>query len=255
VLAEAKRSPLTFFLSTEWLLKLMESPQFGEAAKYFVTEDRKKSFFVLRMKETEHKSSRLKVIDRLKQIIEGEGFSLDLVGGVYLLQGKLSELLTSSLISGLTLLILLFVVMGWGLSRSFRISMAMMLSLSLIPVVLLGYVGYMKIPMDIISAPAANLAIGMGVDAMIYLLFFARRSRGSSIHTWEVWGRARSRLWQPIATSMIIICSGFGIFFLSAFPPTQRFGFSVVFGSLSSAAAALFLFPWLASVRPAGKRK
>jgi predicted exporter len=46
----------------------------------------------------------------------------------------------------------------------------------------------------------------------------------------------------------LVICCGFGIFLLSNFPPTQRFGVFVIFGSATAASAALFLFPWLASV-------
>lgn len=248
VLAEAKSSPLTFFLSTEWLLNIMESPRFGEIAKYFVTEDRKKSFFLLRMREMGRKGSRLEVIERVKSIVESQGFVPDLVGGAYLLQAKLSALLTSSLISGLTLLVFTFAMMGWFLSRSIQISAALMGSLAMIPIVLLGFIGYLKLPLDVIAAPAANLAIGMGVDAMIYVLFFVRRHQKKGSPPLEIWAKARSELWQPIATNMIVICAGFGIFFLSSFPPTQRFGFSVVFGSLTSAFAALFLFPWLGSL-------
>lgn len=249
VLAEAKRSPLTVFLSTEGLLKLMETPRFGEIAKYFVTEDRSKAFFLLRMRETRRETSRLDTINRVKEIAEGQGFSPALLGGPYLLQAKLSQLLTSSLISGLLLLIFTFVLMGFGISRSVQISAALMVSLSMIPVMLLGMLGHLKVPLDIISAPAANLAIGMGVDAMIYVLFFVRRHRDEDARSWEIWGKACSRLWQPIGTNVVILSSGFGIFLLSVFPPTQRFGLSVVLGSFMSAIAALFVLPWFGSMK------
>lgn len=249
ILAEAKRSPLTYVLSTEWLLKIMEWPRFGEIAKYFVTEDRKKAFFLLRMKEINRgETSRLEIIDRIQEIIKSQGFVPVLVGGHYILQGKLSQLLASSLISGILLLVFMFTVMGWKLSHSFRVPMALLASLSMIPLCLLGLMGYLRIPLDVISASSINLAIGMGVDAMIYLSIFVRRSQGKDFHSWEAWSKACSSLWKPIGTSLAVICSGFGIFMLSNFPPTQRFGFSVMFGSLVSAAAALFLFPWLASI-------
>ena len=249
VLAEAKSSPLTFFLSTEWLLKIMESPKFGEIAKYFVTKDRMMAFYLLRMRELGRNTSRLEIIERLKGIVESQGLGAALMGGAYLLQAHLSKLLTSSLISGVTLLIFLFVVMGWCLSRSIQTSAALMIGLAVIPIVLLGFIGHLKMPLDMIAAPAPNLAIGMGVDSMIYVLFFVRRHQKRDPRAWEVWAQARSELWQPIATNMIVISTGFGVFFLSSFPPTQRFGFSVVFGSFISACAALFLFPWLGSVR------
>ncbi|MBI4372270.1 MAG: MMPL family transporter, partial [Candidatus Omnitrophica bacterium] len=220
ILAEAKRSPLTLVMTTEWLLKLMEGPKFGEIAKYFVTEDRKMAFFLLRMKEQGRQISRLEVIRRVENIVQNQGFGPVLVGGVYVLQGKLSELLSSSLVSGVMLLLSTFFVMGWVLTRSLKISGALLASLTAIPVCVLGIIGYVKMPLDVISAPAANLAIGMGVDAMIYLSVFVRRHSKEEPESWSTWSEVCSRLWQPIATSLVIICSGFGIFLLSAFPPT-----------------------------------
>jgi predicted exporter len=52
-----------------------------------------------------------------------------------------------------------------------------------------------------------------------------------------------------------VICCGFGIFLLSNFPPTLRFGVFVIFGSATAASAALFLFPWLATVSLHSKGK
>jgi predicted exporter len=86
----------------------------------------------------------------------------------------------------------------------------------------------------------------MGVDAMIYLTMFARRA-GTGRDTWTAWSKACSHLWRPIGTSLLVICCGFGIFLLSTFPPTQRFGLFVIFGSATAASTALFMFPWLAS--------
>ncbi len=56
----------------------------------------------------------------------------------------------------------------------------------------------------------------------------------------------------PLAAQQLhipVIGAGFSIFLLSDFPPTQRFGLFVMFGSATAATAALFLFPWLASLR------
>jgi predicted RND superfamily exporter protein len=102
-------------------------------------------------------------------------------------------------------------------------------------------------PLDFITASAANLDLGMGVDAMIYLTMFAKRDT-KNLSSWEPWSKACSHLWRPIGTNFAVICCGFGIFLLSNFPPTLRFGVFVIFGSATAASAALFLFPWLASV-------
>jgi len=121
-------------------------------------------------------------------------------------------------------------------------------SLFIIPVIIRGYIAWIGMPLDFMTASAANLDLGMGVDAMIYLTLFARRERASSSDPWAPWSKACSELWQPIGTSLLVLCSGFGIFLLSNFPPTQRFGLFVMLGSATAAAAALFMFPWLASL-------
>ncbi|MDD1751197.1 MAG: hypothetical protein LUO89_15145, partial [Methanothrix sp.] len=125
----------------------------------------------------------------------------------------------------------------------------MLISLAIIPLLMLGILGHFRISIDIISAPGANVALGIGVDAMIHMLVWVRRHPAGSISAWEAWADVRSRLWKPILYSMSVVCAGFGIFILSGFPPTQRFGFSVVLGTLLSPLPALFVLPWFATAR------
>ncbi len=248
VLAEGRRSPMSFLISTKWLLKIMESPKFGQIAKYFVSEDRSQAFFVLMMQESGRLMPREKIIESVREILSNQGFNADIIGGAYVLQSKLSELVGSSLIEGIILLLILFVAMVWMLSKSIQVAAALLVSLVVIPVSILGLVGFLKIPIDVISAPAVNLAIGIGVDAMIYMSVFARRSNAGKINSWKVWAQVCGELWRPIGTSLLVVCSGFGIFMLSQFPPTQRFGFFVICGSLAAASSAILIFPWLASL-------
>lgn len=247
LLAEAKRSFLASLIPVNWLLKLLESPILGKAATDYITKDQTKTLFALRMKESYGQSGHLENVERLKKIILAQGFEPVLVGGTYILFGRLSKLVAVSITHGLTLLILLFMVMGGVISGSFRILGVMLISLAVVPVLMLGILGYLQLPLDIISAPGVNVAIGIGVDAMIHMLVWVRRHPAGSMRAWEAWADVRSRLWKPILYSMCVVCAGFGIFLLSGFPPTQRFGFSVVLGTLLSPLPALFVLPWFAA--------
>lgn len=140
----------------------------------------------------------------------------------------------------------IFTIMGYLFSGSLRVAAAMLLILLIIPVVVRGYMAFLGMPLDFITSSAANLDLGMGVDAMIYLTMFAKR-QDADLSSWEPWSKACSDLWRPIGTNLLVICLGFGIFLLSNFPPTQRCGVFVMFGSATAASAALFTFPWLAS--------
>ena len=232
----------------------LESPKHGAPARQFITPDHKKALFLLRMRETVRNASREQVIHRLEGTVHREGFRTLLVGGEYSLLGDMGRLITSSIITGSLLLIGIFTVMGFVFSRSWHTGLAMLITLAIIPVVVRGYIAWLGMPLDFITASAANLDLGMGVDAMIYLTMFARRDN-KNFSSWEPWSKACSNLWRPIGTNFLVICCGFGIFLLSNFPPTLRFGVFVIFGSATAASAALFLFPWLATVSLHRKRK
>ena len=224
----------------------MEQEKYDRIAASFITPDRQNGLFLVRMNEQGRELHRLEVIEQIKQITRRHGFVPHLIGGIYALQGYLSRHIATSLIYGLGRLILAFTVIAFIVSHSLRISLAMTFSISLVPLCILGCVGYFKIPLDTISAPAANVAIAMGIDAMIHMVHAYHRLKKQGKHHLDDWIKVRRKLWEPIITSMLIICAGFGIFFFSSFPPTQRFGGSIVFGTMCAAITALFIFPLLA---------
>ncbi len=249
LMAEAKRTPLAFLLSWEHLIRILEKPEYDRIAESFITEDRKEGLFLIRMKELGRDKTRLEIIDELRRIVESQGFVAKLMGGNYALQGRLAGLVAESLIHSLGRLIAIFALIALIFGRSLRISLAMTLSLSIIPLCILGIMGYFKIPLDIICAPAANVALGMGIDAMIHMVNIFHRSHREGQSNVDHWAYITERMSAPIFTSMVIISAGFGIFFFSSFPPTQRFGGSIVFGSVVATFTALFIFPLLAKHR------
>jgi predicted RND superfamily exporter protein len=246
ILAEANRAPLAFLLTWEGLIKKMEDKKYRAFVRRFITEDRKYGFFLLRMKESDRTIPRVEVVERIKETLKAHGFTAELTGGLYSLQGQMSALIASSLVHGLRNLILLFVVIGFIVTLSIRGTAAMIASLCIIPVCVLGVIGFLKLPLDIISSPATNITLGMGIDAMLHLATAARRLRRQGLQGWEVWNQARSWQWKAILGNGLIVCVGFGIFSLSTFPPTQRFGLSVVFGTLIDVITTLIVFPFLA---------
>ena len=241
ILAEARTTFFTFLFTPDLLLRLTGNP-------WFITADRTKTLFLFRMNEATRDDPRLEVVKRLEDKIKASGLSPVLVGGIYLLQGKLTRLVIESIAWGLCLLLGLFIIMGFFLSHSFQVAVAMLVSLLVIPLSILGIIGHSKTPLDIISAPAVNVGIGMGVDAMIYMVIFVRRHVSQGVLAGEAWDLACRMLWRPILTNMIVVSVGFGVFGLSVFPPTQRFGLAVVMGTLVTPLVALFVLPCLGGV-------
>ncbi|MBD3426918.1 MAG: MMPL family transporter [Candidatus Omnitrophica bacterium] len=255
LMAEGGRAPLAFLLTWESLLKWMDKPQYNKIARSFITDDHVSGHFLLRMKESGRTTSRIEVVERLKMVVRKHGFVNEMAGGLFLLQGELAKLVSSSLVFGLARLIAFFVVISFIVSRSLRISLAMVFSLSVIPVCVLGGMGLLRVPVDIISAPAVNIAIGMGIDSMIHLVTAVRRRRSRGMDLRAAWLQSRARLWKPILGSMFIVSAGFAIFTLSAFPPTQRFGLSIVLGTMLASVSTVFILPLIANIGLNNPRK
>jgi predicted RND superfamily exporter protein len=253
LLAEGDRTPFSFLLSYEKMMEIMEQPKYAHIARSFVTEDRTQAMFLLRMVESRRDKHRLEVVDDLRAIARKHGFKTALVGGVYYLQGRLAGLVASSLVTGLFWLNLLFIAIAWIVARSVRGAVAMIVSLTLVPLSMLGGIGWLHVPMDIISAPATNVCIGIAIDSMIHLVFGVRRAQRDGEKAWAAWVAAREEQWRGIVYSDVIIAAGFAIFLLSDFPPTQRFGVVVLAGCIIDILANLFVLPLLGGAQ--GKKK
>ena len=121
----------------------------------------------------------------------------------------------------------------------------MIATLTLVPLCMLGGVGWLHVPMDVISAPATNVCIGIAIDSMIHLVFGVRRAQRDGEKGWPAWIAAREEQWRGIVYSDVIFAAGFAIFVLSNFPPTQRFGVVVLAGLIVDILANLFVLPLL----------
>ena len=251
LLEHARTLPLARFMSLQVLLDLASNPQLGSVGLGYVSAERDEGHFFLRMRESVDEPSRDAVIDRLRSHTREAGLEPVLVGGLYDLQAQLGKLIASSLKVGIGGLLLLFLGVAMVVSRSLATTARMWLCLAGIPLVVLGTFGHFGIAVDIITSPAANVALAMGVDSMIHLVVRVRRLSGAGVEA--PWAAALSQIRAPVLGATGIICAGFGIFVLSSFPPTQRFGLAVILGTVTAATMALVVLPRLVSRPAAGE--
>lgn len=242
----ARTIPLAGFLPVSMLLDLAASDQLDNVGLGYVTEDRMRARFSLRMRESVGEP-RVEVMERLRARVADTGLEADVIAGLYDLQAQLGALIRSSLMIGIGGLLLLFLGVAVAVSRSAAIAGLMWLCLGTIPIVILGAFGLAGVAMDIITSPAANIALAIGADSMIHLVVRVRRLGAEGVT--DVWPRAVAQIGRPVVGASTIIIAGFGIFALSAFPPTQRFGFAVIVGTVTAATMALLVLPALACLR------
>lgn len=207
-------------------------PEHERVARKFVSRDRKEAVFLVRMNEARRDQRRVDVVSQLRSIAYHNGFVTDGVAGLYYLEGRLAELVASSLVTGLFWLNVIFIGIAIAVARSVRGAFAMILSLALVPICMLGAIGWLRLPMDIISAPATNVCIGIAIDSMIHLVFGVRRA----------W---RDEKWAGPPGSPAGANSGAVLFTPTDFPPTQRFGLVVLGGLMIDILANLFVLPLL----------
>lgn len=243
---EAQKVPFAGLLSIDRLVDILASPRFDHIADSFLTEDRVQALVFLRMHEAEKTDPRREIIERLTYRVAEADLDAELVGGLYELQASLGELVASSVLRGLGGLFGLFVLIAWIVARRASVAAAMILSLAAVPLLLLGTFGWLGLPLDIISSPAANVAIALGIDSMIHLVTAVRRRRLAGEALEGAWHQALGDLAPAIVGATLILAAGFGLFALSSFPPTQRFGVAVAGGTVAAAAMALVVLPWLA---------
>jgi predicted RND superfamily exporter protein len=249
LMSEAERPWYSFLFSWETKLEQLEKPEYGRIGRTFISDDRRRARFILRMKESSRAESRDAVIHDMGEIVRAQGFRTVAVSGLYPLQGELSRLVEGSVVRGLGGLLAAFAAIVLIVTRSLRSALAMTLCLAVTPLAVFGLVGLSRMPLDIIAAPAANVALPLGIDEMLHLGHHVRYMRRRGHDTWDAWTQALGEMWRPILASMLIVASGFALFLLSDFPPTQRLGVLVCVGAIVTDLIVLVVLPGIALFR------
>lgn len=242
---QARTLPLAGFLPLSALLDIASSPQLDEVALGFVTADRTRGLFSLRMREgpdaTAPGGSRAEIVAELRGLARAAGLEPVEIAGLYDLQRRLGDLIRGSLIVGVGGLLLLFLGVAFVVAREWGLALRMWACLAVVPLVVLGTFGWTGIPVDIITSPAASVALAMGVDAMVHLVVRVRRLQRSGVSM--PWSEGLRSVAPAVLAAAGILTAGFGIFVLSDFPPTRRFGLAVVLGTAAAAVLALVVLP------------
>jgi predicted RND superfamily exporter protein len=247
LMAETQTNWLARLLPWGTILSMLSRDQFGKIARGFVTEDYSQGLFMIRMKESGRKAERKKIVNQLMAKPRKHGLRLDIVGGSYFMQSELAQKIRLSMKQGIQALLVLFAGIICLLSLSLPITAYASLSIVAATLAFLGCLGIYRIPVDIISSPAINVTLGLAVDGMIHIILAARRlSEAKGFRTdGDGWVWAIKSQGQAVLISGLVIAAGFSVFALSNFPPSQRFGLEIVFGTLLAMIMTLFVLPHL----------
>jgi predicted RND superfamily exporter protein len=131
------------------------------------------------------------------------------------------------------------------LFRSVRLAFIAIIPNLLPAVMVLGTMGWLSIPLNMMTITIASITIGIAVDDTIHYIHRFQREFPKDRNYMATLYRCHCSIGRAMYYTSITIIIGFSILIISNFVPTIYFGFSTGFAMLVALLAALTLLPQL----------
>ncbi len=167
------------------------------------------------------------------------------LGGMLVLYNNMLQSLFKSQILTLGIVVLALGMMFLILFRSFRIAIVAIFPNLLATGVVLGVMGWLKIPLDMMTITIAAISVGIAVDDTIhYIHRFEKEIRVDGDYT-KAMHRCHHSIGYAMYYTSLTIIIGFSILVLSNFIPSMIFGLMTGLAMFIALIAALTLLPRL----------
>ncbi len=214
----------------------------------YLSADGNQLRFSIRLYESDKSLRRQVLLDKIYYDLIND-FDLDpeqvTISGVAVLFNNLLQSLFKSQILTLGAVFAAILLMFMVLFRSVRLALAAIIPNIIAAGLILGLMGWIGIPLDIMTITIAAIAIGIGVDDSIH---YVHRFRGEFLQDRNYWA-AIKRCHNSIARAMyytsVTVVLGFSILVLSNFIPTIHFGLLSGLAMMTALLANLVLLPIL----------
>ena len=185
-----------------------------------------------------------KINSDLKDIIKNKETTYQLSNLMVLYNNMLQSLFNSQISTlGLSILILFF--MFYVLFKSLKVVL-IALAANIIPISLLfGIMGWLHIPLDIMTITIAAIAMGIAVDDTIHFIHRFEEEFKVDHDYVKAMRRAHHGIGHAMYYTTLVIVIGFSILMLSNLVPTIYFGLLTVIIMINVLAADLLLLPKL----------
>ena len=214
----------------------------------YLSEDGNQLRFSIRLYESDKKLRRQELIEKIYFDLTGE-YDLDpeqvTISGIAVLYNNLLQSLFRSQILTLGAVFGAILLMFIALFRAVRLSFAALIPNIISAGLILGLMGWIGIPLDIMTITIAAINIGIGVDDSIH---YIHRFRGEFIQDRNYWaaiGRCHNSIARAMYYTSVTVVLGFSILSLSNFIPTIYFGVLCGLAMITALIANLMLLPIL----------
>ena len=185
-----------------------------------------------------------KIRDDLKTVIQNKETTVKLSNLMVLYNNMLQSLFNSQ-IATLGFVIVILFVMFIILFRSLKIAL-IAIATNIIPIsAIFGIMGWLNIPLDIMTITIAAIAIGIGVDDTIHFIHRFKEEFKKDHNYVNSMRRSHESIGYAMYYTSLVIIMGFSILVLSNLIPTIYFGLLTVITMITVLIANLLLLPRL----------
>ncbi len=222
----------------------------------YISEEHDQARFSIRILETMPELRRQELLDRIHNHLTTElGYSEDqvLFAGMTVMYNNMLQSLFDSQIKTIGVVFAAIMVMFLILFRSLKLALIGIAPNLIAAGSVLGLMGWLGIPLDMMTITVAAITVGIAVDDTIHYIHRFKtefQKDGDYIATMH---RCHRSIGQAMFFTSLTIISGFSILVLSNFIPTIYFGLFTGFAMFMALVGALTLLPRLiVLVKPFG---
>ena len=215
--------------------------------------------FSIRVLETSDNLVRSELLAKIQNgLINEFGFAEEQVrlSGMLVLYNNMLQSLFESQILTLGVVLLAIMAMFLGLFRSWKLAVIGIIPNILAALAVLGLMGWLGIPLDMMTITIAAISVGIGVDNTIHYIH-RFKSRFPEFNDYEeTMIYCHGSIGKAMYYTGFTIVAGFSILVLSNFVPTMYFGLLTSLAMCLALAGALTLLPQLLMVfKPLDEQK
>lgn len=225
--------------------------------KPYVSVEHNQVRFWVRVRDSEKSLKRNELLIKIKKDLTGmmelNEENIHLSGMLVLYNNMLQSLYDSQILT-LGITVLLLMVMFLVLFRSLKIALIAMIPNVLSVTVVLGVMGWLNIPLDMMTITIAAISIGIAVDNTIHYIHRFKDEFQKDRNYLNTMHRCHRSIGHAMYYTSITIIIGFSILAMSNFIPSVYFGLLTGLAMLMALLGALTLLPqMLILVKPFGK--
>ncbi|MBW5290125.1 MAG: putative integral membrane protein [Candidatus Ruthia sp. Asou_11_S2] len=214
----------------------------------YLSEDSGQLRMVIRIQETNKELKRDELIDKIQRHISTNlGFKPDSfhLSGMLVLYNNMLQSLFESQIKTIAVVFVMIFIMFLFIFKSISLSILALIPNTLPSLFILGIMGLLNIPLDLMTITISAIAIGIGVDNAIHYIHRFKDEFKKDKDYMATMYRSHASIGLAMFYTSITVTMGFLILALSNFIPSIYFGVFTAIAMLSALLANLTLLPKL----------